>query len=669
MVESIIKNPFVGCTARDMQFEEVKQYWCSPFSLYNLNESELFLSRTPVVIEGIRGSGKTMILKYLSYPVQKEFIADKTPEYRLKHLKRYSFGSYFRYKDDFCNLIELLDCGQALKDKIFKQYFELFVSREMLQNIIDVYDGKVPHEMVEAVSDALEFDADSLESVIESINELVGEMDEIINMSLFDDAWQGNIQPLLGTGDYIYNLVSRITENVSEWKNVLFSVILDEYENLGVFRNIVNTLIKQVDETCLLTYRIGMRPAGMERDNSTRVGIERLQVDRDYILRKLVFSDTTEYRKFAVDVSHKRLCSIDIYADNKLTDIGLILGKSEDIDAEAKAVAKGKKQFDLIAKGFKNDKELNKAINVLSNDEKLIEMYNILLVSRGANYVSVGETCKEYLTLRKERRLKDAKGMVRKYYLGYGDKYRLALLFLLGAIYGESKWYYSLNTFLYLSSGSINDFISLCRNTFKYMNQDMITDLVKGIPLPVSIQTYGARDTAEDQIRKVAQSNRHGNEMYSFIENLGGAFEEYHRDPEVKYPETNQFAFTDEIQIRNDEELSEYLIDLINSGVIIRKQNRQLKSIGQTRGYIYQLSRIFAPLYQFSYRTRGGYNQMITTDLFRKMLKEDVPPIQFIKKGVEDDSSMDKIEGESNIQLSIYDLFEVGENGGVDGNI
>ena len=60
---------------------------------------------------------------------------------------------------------------------------------------------------------------------------------------------------------------------------------------------------------------------------------------------------------------------------------------------------------------------------------------------------------------------------------------------------------------------------------------------------------------------------------------------------------------------------------------------------------------------------------MITTDLFRKMLKEDVPPIQFIKKGVEDDSSMDKIEGESNIQLSIYDLFEVGENGGVDGNI
>lgn len=669
MVENIIKNPFVGCTARDMQFEEVKQYWCSPFSLYKLNESELFLSRTPIVIEGIRGSGKTMILKYLSYSVQKEFMADKTPEERLKYLKRYSFGSYFRYKDDFCNLIESLDCGQTLKDKIFKQYIELFISREIIQNISDVYGGEVPYDMVEAVSDALDSNADSLERVVESINKLVGMMDEIINASLFDDSWQSSIQPLLGTGDYINNLVSRITESVSDWKNILFSVILDEYENLGVFKNIVNTLVKQVDETCLLTYRIGMRPEGMGQENSTRLGIERIQVDRDYILRKLVFSDTTEYRKFAVDVSHKRLCSIGIYADNNLTDIGKLLGKSEDIDAEAREVAKGKKQFELIAKNFKNAKELNKAINVLSNDEKLIEMYNILLVARGADYASVGEICKEYLTLRTERRLKDAKGEVRKYHLGYGDKYRLALLFLLRAIYGESKWYYSLNTFLYLSSGSINDFISLCRNTFKYINHDMIDDLVEGIHLPVSIQTYGARDTAEDQIRKVAQSNRHGKEMYSFIENLGGAFEEYHRDPEVKYPETNQFAFTDEIKIRNDEVLSEYLIDLINSGVIIRKQNRQLKSVGQTRGYIYQLSRIFAPLYQFSYRTRGGYNQMITADLFGKMLKEDVPPTQFIKNGVQDDSSTDKTVDESDTQLSIFDILEAGKSGGRDGNI
>jgi hypothetical protein len=205
----------------------------------------------------------------------------------------------------------------------------------------------------------------------------------------------------------------------------------------------------------------------------------------------------------------------------------------------------------------------------------------------------------------------------------------------------------------------------------------MIVDLVKGNSLPIGIQTYGAKDTAEDQRRKVSQSNKHGSEIYSFIENLGGAFEEYHRDPKVKYPETNQFAFSDELQIRNDAELNDYLIDLINSGVIIRKQNRQLKSVGKPRGYIYQLSRIFAPLYQFSYRTRGGYNQMISTDMFKKMLKEEIPPIYFLKNGIEDESQLnvnvDENTGDNkdeiDYQFTIADYIEGGKYGGGNGDL
>ena len=189
----------------------------------------------------------------------------------------------------------------------------------------------------------------------------------------------------------------------------------------------------------------------------------------------------------------------------------------------------------------------------------------------------------------------------------------------------------------------------------------MLVEMSNGKTIPVNVQTYGARDTAEDQRRKVAQSNEHGNEIYSFIENLGGAFEQYHRDPEVKYPETNQFAFSDEIQIRNDSELNEYLIDLINSGVIIRKQKRQLKSLGQSRGYIFQLNRIFAPLYQYSYRTRGGYNQMITTDLFRRMLKENVPPSQFLRKGIETNQEDQNDESDDNQQMNIDDLINSNE--------
>ena len=647
MEENIIKNPFVGCTARDMNFDEVKEYWCSPFSLYHLNESELFTSKTPIVIEGVRGSGKTMLLKYLSYPVQKEFVSSAVLAEKFIYFEQRSFGTYFRYKNDFCNLFKRLNCSQADKEKIFKQYFGLFVIREMVENFCDVYKNENAEKLVQTICVVLKISADSLTKIVDIINNQIEHMDEILNTSDYDEDWKENLMPLLGNGNMVRDMVLRITYDVPEWRNVLFVILLDEYENLGDLQTTVNTLIKQVDDTCNLTYRLGMRPAGMDKNNSTYVGTEKLQVDRDYLLRKLMYEKFSDYKQFAIDISKKRLASVEIFAKNGLTDICLILGKNENFDMEAKQVAKGQKQFKLIRKCIPAS-EMADAMEKLSSKEKLLEMYNILLVLRGGDYREISKVSEEYIECRKEKKLKNADGKVRKYSLDYGNKYRVTLLYILLAIYGEKKMYYSVNTFLYLSSGSINDFISLCRNTFKFINNEVLDDLIAGNSISPVTQTNAARDTAEDQIKKVSQSNDHGSEMFSFIDNMGSIFEEYHRDIEARYPETNQFAFIDENQIHNDKNLSSYLIDLINSGAIIKKQNRQIKSIGQPRGFVYQLNRIFAPIYQYSYRTRGGYNQMLTTQQFYDMLNSSVDPVKFIGKGREENqlSLFDNVESE-----------------------
>ena len=275
--------------------------------------------------------------------------------------------------------------------------------------------------------------------------------------------------------------------------------------------------------------------------------------------------------------------------------------------------------------------------------KKLMEMYNILRVMRGENYKKIGELCRQYQELRIEGKAsKNDDPEIHKYHLDYSSKYRMTLLYMLLTIYGEKKQYYSVNTFLRLSSGSINDFISLCRNVFKHMNESMLEDLKDGNIISPKMQTYAAVDTAEDQRRKVSMSNRFGSEMYTFIDNLGGIFEEYHRDLEAKYPETNQFAFEDENEIRNNDELNDYLVELINSGAIIKHEKRRLKSVGKTRGSIYQLNRIYAPIYQFSYRTRGGFNKIISTVDFGEMLRKTINP----KKYVGRDSEMEQ-----------YDLF------------
>lgn len=631
MTENIISNPFVGCTARDMKFEEVRQYWCSPFSLYNLSESELFTSRTPIVLEGVRGTGKTMILKYLSYFVQKDFITDLSLEQKLQYFNERCIGVYFRYKSDVCQMFNHLTCPQQDKEHIFKHYYELFIIRQILEVLEDIYDGQDTSLIEDAICLFLHINKTPLKNIRPHINTMLCQMDNIINSSHRDEHWLDNIIPLLGFDNMIAGLIEVICHTIPGWKDMPFVILLDEYENVGMFQPLVNTLIKQVDDTVNLTYRLGMRPAGMDNNNQTNVAGEKIQVDRDFLLRRLEFKDIKAYKKFALDISTKRLESIAVYKENNLLDINFILGKNEDFNAEANAIVKGTKHFKLLKKYF-SETDLQNVINELSCSEKLMEMYNIIRVARGEDYRKVGELCRQYQELRSSGKLKTANAELHKYQLDYSNKYRVSLLYILLAIYGEQKLYYSVNTFLRLSSGSINDFISLCRNVFKHMNEEMFENLKKGITISCQIQTYASVDTAEDQRRKVSMSNNYGREMYTFIDNMGSIFEEYHRDLEAKYPETNQFAFKDENEIRNNDELNKFLVELINSGAIIRRQKRQLISVGKTRGNIYQLNRIYAPIYQYSYRTRGGYNQIIDSHDFSDMLKITINPHKYVGK-------------------------------------
>lgn len=631
MAGNIISNPFVGCTARDMKFEEVKQYWCSPFPLYSLNEGELFTSRTPIVIEGARGTGKTMILKYLSYFVQKDFISELSLDCKLDYFQKRSIGVYFRYKDDFCGMFGQLDCEEQDKEKIFKHYYELFIIRQILEILKDMYSDQEHADIDNVLCSFFGISNRPLEMIRVYVNGLLKQMDEIINTVSYDEHWREKIMPLVGSGNMVSELVQTMNHSISGWENILFVILLDEYENLGAFQTGVNTLIKQVDDTTNLTYRLGMRPAGMDDNNRTNVAGEKLQVDRDFLLRRLEYKDFKDYKQFALEISKKRLSSIDVYRENKLLDINVILGKFEDFDAEAASVARGVKHFKILKKRYQ-DEGLQDVIKEISCDEKLMEMYNIIRVARGEDYKKTGELCRKYRELRSERRLNTAEDDLYKYHLDYSNKYRVALLYILLTVYGEHKLYYSVNTFLRLSTGSINDFISLCRNVFKHMNNEMLEELKDGRSISARIQTYAAIDTAEDQRRKVSMSNKYGREMYTFIDNMGSIFEAYHRDLDAKYPETNQFAFENENQIRNDDALNKYLVELINSGAIIRKKNRQLISVGKRRGNLYQLNRIYAPIYQYSYRTRGGYNQVIGLTDFDDMLKKSVDPLKYVEK-------------------------------------
>lgn len=629
-----IGNPFVECTSRDMSFKEVFQYWCNPFTCYAIDYNTLTKSTTPIIVEGPRGSGKTMILKYISYFCQKELLHSTLKDSRgaeiLDAIRQLgSLGIYFRYKDDFGTLFRYLNCSKSGKEQLFLYYFEMYVLDELFRILLDMeeegsLESKFTKDVVDAINNILHTDAENLQALNSAIKSKIQRVDKWVRKSRYLDSAEETLQELVDGKNYILQVCRCIGQLVPELSDVRFLVIIDEYENAGEYQRILNTLLKQVDHTSNVTYRIGVRPRGM-LTLETNVGTEFLQIDRDFLLYVLQTQKMTDYKAFIREIANRRLKSVDFFAENGLTDIQVLLGTKENLDEEARALTKNnsRKHFEILKKKFFPN-EYTKIIDMIScTSSPLMEMLNIVWILRGIPAEKVRMAMQGYLAGRhKEIGHSEEIELARKYKLDYSDKYRSQMMFILLGIYAQNKKYYSFNTFAYLSSGAVNDFISLCRNVF-YLLDEFYYDKASSTPLiPIALQAKGAENTAIEQMDKIRLCSEYGTEMYSFAMNIGGLFKLLHRDIYAKYPETNQFAFENEVEIESRPLLKEVRNSLIKWGVIVKRPRIQSISIGRRKGTLYYLNRIFSPIFGISFRTRGGYNFVMSTSLFESLLKE-----------------------------------------------
>lgn len=611
-----------------MSYNEVLDYWCSPFvnnNIEGLDEQELFKNPTPIIIEGARGSGKTMILKYLSYYCQKDFNQNREEDLLAYFKNKGSIGIYIVYKEDFVNMLERLNFSKDSKNLFFAYYHELLISREILQVIEDLfketnglYEGE-KQLLINKLSSFFSKEYISLDECSKDISKKINKMDSWINKSRYNQSAEKNLFKMIETESFS-SIVSIIRNSIQALRNVIFIIIIDEYENVNKYQKIFNTFIKKVDSSEKITYRIGMRVEGMST-METDVGNELLQINRDFLLKRLIFTDHNKYKKFLFSISEKRLSYSPFFSSHNLTNIKELLGIREDLEAEAKSILnnlqkqKREKHFDLLKENIKDRDELKYAISELKCPEHpLMEMLNIIWVLRGRTVEETKSQMKEYIDGKADKNSKYRNDYVNKY------KYQLIISLLKSHQRIAKKQYYSFNTFAFLSSGSVNDFISLCRHTFYQLDNTYYENINKDKRIPQELQTNGAKITALEQLQNIQLNRENGTEMHTFLLNLGSLFSYIHREKGVKYPETNQFAFENESEIYRNKELYPVLKRLLKWGGIIKKQNMQSISIGQRKGNIYYLNHIFAPLFNISYRIRGGYNPVLSTELFKKML-------------------------------------------------
>ena len=154
------------------------------------------------------------------------------------------------------------------------------------------------------------------------------------------------------------------------------------------------------------------------------------------------------------------------------------------------------------------------------------------------------------------------------------DKYKPALLFWLIDKYKAKKMYYGFSTYLYLSSGSIYDFIGLCRTVFDELESDYFNNFEDNPQIHPQIQTFAAKKYAESQLDKVRINHDYGPQMFHFVQNLGSLFGYYHKgDLSTSYPETNQFYISGNFDSTGVNK--EIWRSLIRWGIVIKKSSYQ----------------------------------------------------------------------------------------------
>jgi hypothetical protein len=618
------KNPFAEYNANVMSAEQISEFFAEPFDLCDIKATDIMSEKSTILFIGGRGTGKTMLLRQFSYNVQRVSLPERITFFDKVKSNGY-VGVYFRVDNP---LLKSLDSAYVFPKKadfgklLFTHYFELTVFKDYLEILkglmaddsIDKADKRyeqvlidskklLPCDATAAISDIDElllFIVDQINYIWKYQSEKAIDIDDSV---IFAPACG-----VLQHGRLTNEFLNTSAMEALELKDINVLLLIDEFENFSEGQQRVLNTAMRFTKNYGARFRIGMRPNGF-KTYGTLDDADFIKEGRDY--RKVEFGfpymkkGKTQYMRLAKLIADKRLTLIPQFNKMNIVDI---LGEAEDLEVEAKAIVKDKRNhFETYLKLINDQNNLNYTINDLKDlyhDNPLYEMENLRLLLSGESLEMVKTAFNNYLH-KVESPEKD------KYSNDYDNKYKMTFVFVLCSIYRvEKKWYYSFTDFCQLSSGIIGCFIDLCRRAFDIAYFRERENLFGGKISPI-IQTDAAYECAQAEREMIKRINIYGGKLNVFIDNIGNAFGHIHRDRFMRYPETNSFPVALDFLSEENQELLDVACTW---SLLVKKPNTQdTKATNQKRD-VYYLNRVLAPVFKFSYRTRGGLNPVTVTD-------------------------------------------------------
>ena len=551
--------------------EKIFHFFAAPSYFTSLKD------KRPCVLMGGRGTGKTTVLRGLSYTGQYALNNDDIDKFDSNSY----IGIYFRCDTNHVHAFNGKAIDNKIWMKIFAHYFNLILTAEILEFIdwhreLKPDDELLSEHACQLIAASLHlgndiYDYKRLSSILEA--EMYKFQAEINNIA------DGNIPRLSLAGDPI-RIITEQARKLKQFRGKTFYLLIDEYENLlDSQQQIVNTLLKHIPQS--YTIKIGVREMGW-RVKYTMNPQESVIDPADYVLFNIVeeFTDETpdKFESFARDVCQKRIK--DLLGEDEVDfDIEQALGS---LPYEEEAIKLGIEQTNLYKK-FLDFEKVNK-ITI----PDISPLYKFFIAYWAENHNS---------TLKDE--IADYLSNTRTWNTRY-ENYKYSLLFKIRTGRGSGgiqKFYAGWNTFVKLANGNIRYLMELVYRSYYIFLQEG-GDIKK--PVSADIQTKAARNVGWKNLTELEGTWSNGAQLTRMVQTLGTVFSRLAKEGEKTAPETVQFEIEGERSVRTEELLQAGIMNL----ALVRMPANKQSGRGSVKEFMYSLHPIYAPYFIYSFRKK-----------------------------------------------------------------
>jgi hypothetical protein len=539
---------------------------------------ELMTNR-PCMLVGGRGTGKTTVLRGLSYEGQFA-LSGRRPE----GIADWSFyGMYYRVNTNRVTAFTGPEVNESDWIRLFAHYFNMLLCDQVFSFLewFGIQSG-VSVELSQrdrtTVAMALQIEPrDSMRALREELEHARTRFEAQIN-----NVADGQRPALSVQGAPVDALMQALSE-LPQFRGKTFFFLLDEYENfLDYQQQVVNTIIKHSGH--LYTFKIGVREMGWRR-RSTLNQNEQLISPADYV--RIDIAEKLEGEKFisfARDVCNGRLGKLQLPYEGLIRDVASLLpGLSEDEEAERLGVS------ERTAPIVDELGRLRPTETAALSDLKPLEVFFLGFWAEAKGKALV-DVLSDYLARPKEWKTR------------YGN-YKHALLFTLRTgKRGIRKFYCGWDVYTRLAASNIRYLLELVEQS---LTLHLASEHALSQPVSPETQTHAAQKVGRMNLSELEGLSVHGAQLTKVLLGLGRIFQVMAANAVGHAPEVNQFRLSDsDTDQISEEDVETLLTSAVMHLALLRSPGSKPADQAETRDYDYMAHPIYSAFFVFSHRRK-----------------------------------------------------------------